>query len=138
MWFNFFKIRTEDTYYGSGSGSGDDDEDTDGDSGSGLGPYIIPAVSKTPVDQTTLHTIEKNININAGNTNVFPGIPDDSSESIDTNSNEDMDGPVQPSHENEKGATEPSITTSWRFKRILLTYFLPIIVTWLGGICTDL
>lgn len=139
----FFFSFTEDNYYGSGSGSGFDPDDND-DSGSGLGHYESPISPKVTVDQTTIDTTHKNVDINAGNTNnVFPGL-DASAETDDTHSGEENTNYVDPHHplhpHKEEDRTTAAATTvsSWKVKRILLTYFLPIVVAWFGGICTDL
>lgn len=137
---------TDDAYEsGSGSGSGIDDEDDD-DSGSGklstltfwqfvynkfsfstflgLGTYtdeIQPAIPPqfNPIDPGTrhvnVHDVNRN-NIDDEHSSETPGDPDITEHSRES-----------------KPTSGASSSREWRAKRLIITYFLPIVMAWFGG-----
>lgn len=99
--------------------------------------YDFPISPNT--DQTT-HTIHKNVDVTSANDNkVVPGV-EDSGEKRTTE--EDVTNKyinsLNTGKEKDKSVGVSMATSPWKVKRILLTYFLPIIISWFGCICTDL
>lgn len=133
---------SDDTYEsGSGDGSGtDDDPDDDESSGekkrlsfqihiltehfaqfSGLDPYpdedhpaIIPPHIPIDPSRTNVHEINRNDLEHSPET---PGDPDITEQSRETKTS----------------AGSSSSSREWRTKRLIITYFLPIVMAWFGG-----
>lgn len=135
-----------DDHYESGSGSGsgiDDDDDDDSGSGktlfafqiffniklfliiSGLGSYpdefqppIVPP--SNPIDPGTRHITpeETTNNIDVEHKPTSPDDPDITDHSRESKTS---------------GSSSSSRETSWRTKRLMFTYFLPLVMAWFGG-----
>ncbi|CAO1419499.1 unnamed protein product [Diamesa hyperborea] len=108
---------------GSGSGSGNDDDD---ETGSGLGPYEI----NTPPPKIN---VDSDLTQNKNNNNFH----EHTNNNIDVNRNEEDDDDDVNNSNRGSNPTSSSPTlhraTSWRTKRAILTYFLPIVMCFFGG-----
>jgi hypothetical protein len=143
--FNSFKLQifdplfsyssvdnNEDTYEHSGSGGEYDDDDDDDDSGSGDGGKILKfklilldylfeifiAARITDIDASTEEpTIVQKVPTHTTNT--------------DKNDDHHINNELHP--ETSPPPTPDSASSHWREKRIIITYFLPIVMAWFGG-----
>lgn len=148
MQFSDGHLSTEDSedHYesGSGSGSGIDDDDDD-DSGSGEISIDINCLSTQLIPFNRISS-----GLNAYPDEIQPDIipphnPTDPGTRHNTNTHDVVRNNIDDEHSSTddqdltEGAREPkthsgsSSRETWRAKRLILTYFLPIVMAWFGG-----
>lgn len=128
---------------GSGSGSGIDDSDDDDGSGefdkikalkfyfnlfwflSGFNPYSEPEPPITPPHSP----IDTNTRINVHT----PVDRNDLDKEDEDRLPVDGDVDVRPPSETNEVETRSSSSTTWKEKRLIISYFLPIVMAWFGG-----
>ncbi|KAL7021750.1 hypothetical protein ACKWTF_012006 [Chironomus riparius] len=108
---------------GSGSGSGIDDEDDDDGSGIQIVDPESPVTfsTETPPSGTRPSNNNNNIDLNTNNNDMNFNTIDETKEDSD------------PDIDETREAKTSTASSSWKTKRLIFTYFLPIVMAWFGG-----